>query len=98
MATIPQVAGALREVLGPVAERAARATGFVRRASTLTGGRFVQALVFGWLGRPCRGGGRRHEAGRAARRPLRRGGAGRRPCRAGGGRAAAARSAAAGRP
>jgi Transposase DDE domain len=52
MATIPQVAGVLREVLGPVAERAARATGFVRRASKLTGARFVQTLVFGWLARP----------------------------------------------
>src|SRR5688500_4359790 len=52
MASIPQVAGVLREVLGPVAERAARATGFVRRASKLTGARFVQTLVFGWLARP----------------------------------------------
>lgn len=52
MATIPQVAGAMQEVLGPVAERAARATGFVRRASKLTGARFVQTLVFGWLAQP----------------------------------------------
>lgn len=52
MATIPQVAGVLQEVLGPVAERAARATGFVRRASKLTGARFVQTLVFGWLAQP----------------------------------------------
>ena len=52
MATIAQVAGAMQRVLGPVAERAARATGFVRRASKLTGARFVQALVFGWLAQP----------------------------------------------
>lgn len=52
MATIPQVAGVLREVLGPVAERAARATGLVRRASKLPGARFVQTLVFGWLAQP----------------------------------------------
>src|SRR3954447_12968118 len=52
MATIPQVADVLREVLGPVAERAARATGFVRRTSKLTGARFVQTLVFGWLAAP----------------------------------------------
>jgi hypothetical protein len=52
MATIPQVAGVLREVLGPVAERAARATGFVQRASKLTGACFVQTLVFGWLAWP----------------------------------------------
>ena len=52
MATIPQVAGAMQEVLGPVAERAARATGFVQRTSKLTGARFVQTLVFGWLAAP----------------------------------------------
>ncbi len=52
MATIPQVAGVLQRVLGPVAERAARATGFVQRASKLTGARFVQTLVFGWLAPP----------------------------------------------
>lgn len=53
MATIAQVAGAMQRILGPVAERAARATGFVRRASKLTGGRFVQTLVFGWLAQPA---------------------------------------------
>src|SRR5215210_7429694 len=52
MATIPQVARALQTVLGPVAERAARATGLVQRASKLTGARFVQTLVFGWLAQP----------------------------------------------
>jgi hypothetical protein len=52
MATIPQAAGALQTVLGPVAERAVRATGFVQRASKLTGARFVQTLVFGWLAQP----------------------------------------------
>ncbi len=52
MATIPQVAGAMQRILGPVAERAARATGLVQRASKLTGARFVQTLVFGWLAQP----------------------------------------------
>lgn len=52
MATIPQVATAMRTVLGPAAERAARESGFVRRASKLTGARFVQTLVFGWLAQP----------------------------------------------
>ncbi len=52
MATIPQVASALQAILGPVAERAGRATGFVQRASKLTGARFVQTLVFGWLAQP----------------------------------------------
>jgi hypothetical protein len=50
--TIPQVAAALQHVLGPVADAAARRTGFTRRASKLTGARFVQALVFGWLAAP----------------------------------------------
>ena len=52
MATIPQVASAVQRLLGPVAERAARATGLVQRASKLTGARFVQTLVFGWLAQP----------------------------------------------
>jgi hypothetical protein len=42
----------MQEILGPVAERAARATGFVQRQSKMSGARFVQALVFGWLARP----------------------------------------------
>jgi hypothetical protein len=40
MITIAQVATALQTALGPVADRAARATGF------------VQALAFGWLAQP----------------------------------------------
>lgn len=52
MITIPQVATALQAILGPLAERAARATGFVQRASKMTGARFVQTLVFGWLAHP----------------------------------------------
>jgi len=52
MTTIPQVARVLQRVLGPVAERAARATGLVQRTSKLTGARFVQTLVFGWLAQP----------------------------------------------
>lgn len=52
MITIAQVATAMQTVLGPVADRTARATGFVQRTSKLTGARFVQALVFGWLAKP----------------------------------------------
>jgi len=52
MTTIPQVARVLQRVLGPVAERAARATGLVQRTSKLTGARFVQTLVCGWLAQP----------------------------------------------
>jgi hypothetical protein len=50
--TIPRLATALQHLLGPVADTAARATGFVQRQSPLTGARFVQTLVLGWLTRP----------------------------------------------
>lgn len=53
--TIPRIAAALQHVLGAAADQAARASGFTRRASKLTGARFVQALVFGWLTRPDAG-------------------------------------------
>lgn len=52
MASIPQVAQALRTVLTRVANRAARATRFVQRRSKLSGAKFVQTLVFGWLANP----------------------------------------------
>jgi hypothetical protein len=53
MATIPEVAAAVRAVLTTVADRAARASGFVRRQSKLSGARFVQTLTFGWLADPA---------------------------------------------
>jgi hypothetical protein len=46
------VAQALQGLLTTVADAAARESGFVRRARKVTGANFVQALVFGWLGRP----------------------------------------------
>ena len=52
MTSIPQVAKALRTVLTRVANRAARATRFVQRRSKLSGAKFVQTLVFGWLANP----------------------------------------------
>ena len=52
MPTIPHVATTLQTLLGPVADCAAAATGFVQRRSKLTGARFVQMLVFGWLAQP----------------------------------------------
>ena len=52
MVTIPQVCSAMQDVLTTVANAAARTTGFVQRASTLTGAGFVQALVFGFLANP----------------------------------------------
>lgn len=52
MATVPQVARAMQTVLTTVADAAARTTGFVQRASKLTGAVFSQTLVFGWLANP----------------------------------------------
>jgi Transposase DDE domain len=52
MASIPQVAKVLRTVLTTTANRAARATRFVQRRSKLSGAKFVQTLVFGWLANP----------------------------------------------
>ncbi|MBM3986094.1 MAG: IS4 family transposase [Planctomycetes bacterium] len=52
MLTVPEVVTAMQDVLGPVADRAARATGFVRRRSKLTGASFVQMLVLGWWSTP----------------------------------------------
>src|SRR3954468_18579984 len=52
MDTIAQVSAASRTVLTTVAEQAAWQTGWVQRASPLTGARLVQTLVFGWLRRP----------------------------------------------
>lgn len=53
MTSIPQVAKVLRTVLTTTANRAARATGFVQRRSKLSGAKFVQTLVFGWLANPA---------------------------------------------
>lgn len=52
MTSIPQVAKILRTVLTTTANRAARATRFVQRRSKLSGAKFVQTLVFGWLANP----------------------------------------------
>ena len=52
MSTIPQVAQALSTLLNSTANAAARRTNFVQRRSKLTGPRFVQSLVFGWLKNP----------------------------------------------
>lgn len=52
METVPHVAAAIQQVLGPTADRLAKQTGCVVRERQLTGSRLVQALVFGWLNRP----------------------------------------------
>jgi hypothetical protein len=45
----------MRHVLTTVADEAAASTGFVKRRRKLTGARFVQLLVLGWLGQPQAG-------------------------------------------
>src|SRR5262245_4012205 len=52
MGSIAQIAQVVRTVLTPTANRAARAPGFVQRRSRLSGAKFVQTLVFGWMANP----------------------------------------------
>lgn len=53
MPSIPQIADTLQHILTDVANAAAHTTGFVQRQRVLDGARFVQALVFGFLGTPA---------------------------------------------
>ncbi len=50
--TIAQLAAALQDLFGPTADRIAKETQFVQRASPLTGSAFAQALVMAWLAEP----------------------------------------------
>jgi len=52
MTTVADLTQALQALFTTTADRLARRTGFVQRASKLTGAAFVQALVFGWLANP----------------------------------------------
>ena len=52
MLSIGEVAQRMETLLEPVAARLAHETGWVRRRSKLTGPRFVQTLVLGWLRAP----------------------------------------------
>ena len=49
MAIISQVAAGMQTVLTTVSDTVAKTTGFIKRQRKLTGSRFVQILVFGWL-------------------------------------------------
>lgn len=53
MLTLSQLAETLQLVLTTVADTAAAETGFVERQSKLTGAKFAQTLVFGWLANPA---------------------------------------------
>ena len=52
MWTVTHLSTALHRVVTTTANQLARETGFVQRASKLTGAAFVQTLLFGWLNNP----------------------------------------------
>lgn len=52
MTTITQVQAKLHRLLTTVADETAKQSGFIQRQRKLTGGQFVQAVVFGWLHQP----------------------------------------------
>jgi len=52
MSIIPQVAASLQEVLTTTADGAGLETGFIQRQRKLSGGLFVQTVVFSWLANP----------------------------------------------
>ena len=52
MGSVPDVAQALRSVLSNRANELARSSGFVQRASKMSGALWVQMLVFAWLSKP----------------------------------------------
>ena len=52
MWTVTQVSQTVQHLVTTTANQLARETGFVQRASKLTGAAFVQTLLFGWLNNP----------------------------------------------
>ena len=52
MTTIQQVSQKMPTILSSTADAAAQETRFVQRRSKLTGVKFAQTLVFGWLSNP----------------------------------------------
>jgi len=52
MTTVPQLARTLQTLFTTTADQLAWQTGFVRRASKLTGAVFAQTVVFTWLADP----------------------------------------------
>lgn len=53
MTTIPQLSYLMTTLLTTTADRLARSTGFVKRASPLSGARFARILVFSWWQDPA---------------------------------------------
>ena len=52
MTSVAEIRQAMKSVLGEVGDRVARETGFTKRESKLTGAKFAQATVLGWLNKP----------------------------------------------
>ena len=52
MTSVSEIGQAIKSVLGVVADKAAREVGFTKRESKMTGSKFVQTIVLGWLKRP----------------------------------------------
>ena len=52
MASVTEIGQAIKSVLGTTASEVARQTGFTKRESKLTGAKFAQATVLGWLNKP----------------------------------------------
>lgn len=53
MTIISRISAAMQDVLTETAEKAGRATGFIRRQRKLTGANFCQTVVLGWLENPA---------------------------------------------
>lgn len=52
MISVAEIGSAMKRVLGKVGDEVARETGFTKRASKLSGSKFAQTTVLGWLNRP----------------------------------------------
>lgn len=52
MTTITEIGTVLQELLKGIADEEGRASGFIKRRRKLSGSRYAQALVFGWMSKP----------------------------------------------
>jgi len=52
MTSVGEIGQAIKSVLSVVGDKVARETGFTKRESKLTGAKFAQAVVLGWLNKP----------------------------------------------
>src|SRR5579864_8588419 len=53
MTSMAEMSAVLQTLVTETADAAGRASGFTKRVSKLSGARFVQVLVFGWLANPA---------------------------------------------